>query len=84
MKSTALTLVMLLLFAGCSAHTQQLKADCRAGDPYACQEAERENRQRSWVLWSISLIIVSAGLIAAAVAFGDDDCHHHGHHHRCH
>ncbi len=83
MKSTALTLVVLLLLAGCSAHTQQLKADCRTGDTYACREVEHKKAERSWVLWSISLIIVSAGLVAAAVVFGDDDCHQ-GHHHHCH
>ncbi len=81
MKSAALIMVVLLLLAGCSAHTQQLKADCRAGDTYACREIEHKRVERSWVLWSISLIVVSAGLIAAAVAFDDDDCHH-GHH--CH
>ena len=82
MKSTALTLVVLLMLAGCSAHTQQLKADCRTGDTYACREVEHKKAEQSWVLWSISLIIVGAGLVAAAVVFGDDDCHH-GHHHHC-
>ena len=81
MKFTALILlVALLLLAGCSAHTQQLKTDCRAGDTYACREIEHKRVEQSWLLWSISLIVVSAGLIAAAVALDDDDCH--GHH--CH
>ncbi len=82
MRATALTLVTLLLLAGCSAHTQQIKADCRAGDTYACREIEQKHIERSWVLWSISLLIVGVGLAAAAVVWSDDDCHH-GHHH-CH
>ncbi len=82
MRATALTLVTLLLLVGCSAHTQQINADCRAGDTYACREIEQKNIERSWVLWSISLLIVGVGLAAAAVVWSDDDCHH-GHHH-CH